>query len=93
MTKLNLDCPVRSLANEPIPGSHLGKLLADALAMSADGKAPPLKYWGWAVRLFAGEELFLDETDSAILETFVTSHGGLVVLVKAQILARLKAKE
>ena len=83
--KINLKKPIMDLSGSEIEGSNLGQLLAQMLA-SASTKENAIKMYYWAQKLYAGEEIDLDPSDTSILKTFVESNEQLTVLAKAQIL-------
>jgi hypothetical protein len=66
----------------------LGKLLAAQLAGASKGDA--LKLFHWATKLYNGESLDLDPTDTQTLKDFVNNESQLTVLAKAQLLAVFK---
>lgn len=62
----------------------LGKMLANQIAFS--GKGDALKLFGWAQKMYAGETLDLDATDTETLKTLVKDNEQLTILAKAQLL-------
>ena len=87
--KLNLKKPIKDLAGNEIPESDLGQLLAQTLA-SGNSKENAVKMYYWATKLFAGEELDLDPTDTAVLKSFIETNEQLTLLAKGQLLADFK---
>lgn len=91
MNTINLDFPAKDLAGEPIPNSHLGKILANLLAQSSKG--PAVKYLDWALCLYkTGKTPPLDDTDLEVLVQFVETNETISVLAKAPILRALKGQ-
>lgn len=62
----------------------LGKMLANQIAFS--GKGDALKLFGWAQKMYAGETLDLDATDTETLKTLIKDNEQLTILAKAQLL-------
>lgn len=69
-------------------GITLGKLLSGLLASANKGDA--LKLFTWAQKLYNGEALDLDPSDSSTLKEFVKNNEQLTVLAKAQLLSVFK---
>ena len=72
------------LDGKEIEGANIGKIVAQTLVQSSKGDA--LKYWGWATKLNAGEELDLDKSDTETLKNFIKESETLTILTKAQAL-------
>ena len=87
--KVNLNKSILDLSGKEIPESNLGQLLSQLLA-GASTKENAVKMYYWAQKLYAGEELDLDPSDTSILLSFVETNEQLTVLAKAQILQYLK---
>lgn len=83
--KLNLKKPIIDLSGKEIENSDLGQLLAQMLA-SASTKENAIKMYYWATKLYAGEEIDLDPSDTSILKSFIEGNEQLTVLAKAQLL-------
>lgn len=83
--KLNLNLPIVGLDGTEIADSNVGKLIAQVLAQGSKGDA--LKFWHWAQKLYAGEELDLDPTDAETLKNAIKDNESLTILAKAQALA------
>ena len=83
--KINLNKSIVDLSGKEIEGSNLGQLLSKMLA-SASTKENAVKMYYWAQKLYAGEELDLDPSDTSILKSFIENNEQLTVLAKAQIL-------
>jgi hypothetical protein len=83
--KLNLNLPIVALDGTEISDSNIGKLIAQVLAQGSKGDA--LKFWHWAQKLYAGEELDLDPTDAETLKNAIKDNEALTILAKAQALA------
>jgi len=86
--KLNLNLPIVGLDGTEIADSNVGKLIAQVLAQGSKGDA--LKFWHWAQKLYAGEELDLDPTDAETLKNVIKDNESLTILAKAQALACFK---
>lgn len=85
--KINLDFKLKDL-DGTVTETTAGKLLANILAGSSEGDA--LKLFHWATKLWAGEELDLDPSDTTTLIEFVKKQQTMNNLAKAQILEKLK---
>ena len=81
--KLNFNFKIKSLDGKEIPGADANKLLADTLA--GLNKGNHMKLYDWAIRLFRGEALEIDDTDAMVLKALV-EESGLVILVKKPVL-------
>lgn len=66
----------------------MGKLLSSQLASSNKGDA--LKLFTWAQKIYNGESLDLDPSDTQTLKDFIKSNDFLTVLAKAQLLSVFK---
>ena len=86
--KINLNKQLKDLSGKEMEGANMGQLLSQILA-SASTKENAVKMYYWATKLYAGEELDLDPTDTGVLKSFVESSEQLTVLAKAQILEEL----
>jgi len=85
----DLNVPITDLAGKQFPAidgqeQTVGVVLAPAL--SGHNQGDPLKFFSWAVTLFNGGELNLDESDAITLKEFVKTTPTLNNLVKAQVL-------
>lgn len=77
--------PILGLDGTELPESNIGKIVAQMLVQASKGDA--LKFWHWAQKMYAGEELDLDPTDSETLKNFIKDNDQLTILVKAQAIA------
>ena len=66
----------------------LGKLLGNQLAFAQKGDA--LKLFSWAQKVYNGETLDLDKSDTQTLKDFITNNEQLTILAKAQLLEVFK---
>ncbi len=82
--KLNLNFAVKDLDGNAIPGANAGKIIAQNLVNSTKGDA--LKYFGWAMKLNAGEAIDIDRADQETFRSFVENHETLPILTKAQVI-------
>ncbi|MFK5283410.1 hypothetical protein ACI3PL_27940, partial [Lacticaseibacillus paracasei] len=64
--QLNLEIPLKTLDGSLSPEKSIGKIFAEVLCGETKGDA--LKYWGWAIKLTAGESLELDSSDRELLK-------------------------
>lgn len=83
--KVNMNKAILGLDGQEIAESNLGKLIAQVLVQNSKGDA--LKFWHWAQKLYAGEELELDPTDSETLKSAIKDNESLTILAKAQALS------
>ena len=88
--KINMNLPILDLEGKELPDSNIGKLVAQMLVQTSKGDA--LKYFHWAQKLHAGEELELDPSDSETLKSFVKDHDQITILAKAQALSCFQGK-
>ena len=88
--KINMNFPIIGLDGKELPDSNIGKLVAQMLVQSSKGDA--LKYWHWAQKLYNGEELDLDPSDTETLKKFIAEHEQLTILSKAQAIACFTTK-
>lgn len=83
--KIDMNMPIFGLDGVELPDSNLNKLVAQMLVNTSKGDA--LKYFHWAQKLYKGEVLELDPSDSETLKNFIKDNEQLTILVKAQALA------
>ena len=88
-TTLNFNVPVLDLAQKPFPAvdgkeQTVGSYIAPSL--SGHNQGDPLKFFSWAVTIYNGGELTLDESDLSTLKEFIKATHTLNNLVKAQAL-------
>jgi hypothetical protein len=81
---INFNKNLLDLEGKEIEGANIGKIVAQTLVQSSKGDA--LKYWGWATKMNAGEELDLDKSDTETLKNFIKESETLTILTKAQAL-------
>lgn len=86
--KLNLNWNFKNLEGKPMEGSNVGKTLANAI--SSQNKGNSIKLYDWAMKLWNGSVLEIDETDSEVLTALVEQNESLTVLAKAQIIEYIK---
>lgn len=86
--KIQLNKNLIGLDGQEIEQSNMGKLLAQILVSANKGDA--LKFWTWANKLHAGEDLDLDPSDAETLKNFIKDSEQLTILSKAQILSEMK---
>lgn len=86
MKTITLNGPFHDLSDppEPIPDSHMGKLLAQALIGTSQG--PIIKHYDWALALHRGQPISLDNSDIEYLKKFIENSPILNILPKRQIL-------
>ena len=77
--------PILGLDGKEIAESNVGQLIAQVLVQGTKGDA--LKFWHWAQKLYSGEELDLDPTDSETLKNLIKDSETLTILAKAQALS------
>lgn len=91
-TNFNFDIPVTGLDGKQLTnetgGMTLGGVLAPVIAGQSKGDA--LKLFGWALAMYKGETLTLDQSDQNTLKDFIRESENLTVLAKAQLLNILK---
>jgi hypothetical protein len=88
--KINMNMPILGLDGVELQDSNIGKLTAQMLVETSKGDA--LKYFHWAQKLYAGEALDLDPSDSELLKNFIKENDRLTILSKAQALACFENK-
>lgn len=82
--KVNMNLPIIGLDGKELPESNIGKLIAQVLVQSSKGDV--MKFWFWAQKLYAGEELDLDPSDIETIKSFIKENESLTILSKAQAL-------
>lgn len=83
--KLNFDKKFKDLSGKEVTSQGtLGQFLANAL--SGENKGDPIKIYGWALKLYAGETIDLDKSDQAKLKAIIESSESMTVMAKAQLL-------
>jgi hypothetical protein len=83
--KINMNKAILGLDGKEIADSNIGQLIAQILVQGSKGDA--LKFWHWAQKLYKGEELDLDPTDTETLKNAIKENDSLTILSKAQALA------
>jgi hypothetical protein len=87
MSKLNLNVNLVGLDGVEIPESNVGKLIGNLLA--SDNKGDALKKFSIAQKLYNGETVDLDPSDTLMVKSFIEQNEQMTVLAKAQILKLL----
>jgi hypothetical protein len=83
--KVDMNKAILGLDGKELPDSNIGQLIAQILVQGSKGDA--LKFWHWAQKLYKGEELDLDPTDTETLKNAIKENDSLTILSKAQALA------
>lgn len=86
--KLNLNWNLKGLDGKELAGNNAGKILANALAGMNKGNA--IKLHDWALKLYNGTALEIDDTDADVLLALVETSEYLTVLAKAPIIEYIK---
>ena len=89
--KLCLNKPFTDLDSKPMPETHMGKLLAQALVSTPQGNVA--KHYYWAVKLHGGEPLELDKPDADYLRQFIQGSNALNILPKYQLMESIDEAE
>lgn len=89
--KLNLDKQLVTLKGEPFVNEKLSDILANVLAMSAQGK--PAKMITWAVNLTNSGEIDIEKADLKFLAGLVEGSSNVINLAKAQLLDEFERAE
>lgn len=88
MAKLNFNFSLKGLDSKPImienKEANAGKVLAQQLFQNAEGDA--LKQTEWAYKLYNGEELDLDSSDTELLKGIINKPNNFVAGIKYQLL-------
>lgn len=91
MKTINLNKNALSLSGEELKENGkvitLGECLGNFLVGSNKGEA--LKYYDWAIALYKGQTISVDDSDFKKIRDFVENHEQLTILVKAQIIKEL----
>lgn len=74
----------QSVKDEKGSEIKLGHLLGNQLAFTNKGDA--LKLFSWAQKVYNGEALDLDKSDTQTLKDFITNNEQMTILAKAQLL-------
>lgn len=85
--KLNLNFNIKGLDGKDIGAetkeqTNIGKLIAGALVQVSKGDV--MKHYEWAQKLYKGQILELDKSDSAYLKKFIEDNEQFTILTKAQ---------
>lgn len=86
--KLNLNWNLKGLDGKELVGNNAGKILANALA--GHNKGNSIKLHDWALKLYNGTALEIDDTDSDVLIALIESSEFLTVLSKAPMIEYIK---
>ena len=92
--KLNFTFALKDLSGNPIEGENgkptmANKLLAQML--SSQNKGNSIKLLDWALKVWDGKELDLDETDAEVLLTLIENTEMLTALAKVPMIKHIKA--
>jgi hypothetical protein len=86
MINFNKNC--LALDGQEVADTNIGKIVGQSLIQS--GKGDALKFWHWANKMYKGEELDLDPTDTDVLRNFIKENETMTIWVKAQALECFK---
>lgn len=78
--KLNFNFKIKDLDQKEIPGADANKLLANTLSQQNQGNS--MKLYDWALRLWRGEALEIDDTDAMVLKELIDKSQVLTVMAK-----------
>lgn len=89
MLAINLNVALKDLNEQPVLDADgkplfMGKALADVLMASTSG--PSVKYYDWALQLWNGKEINVDESDAKALRALIEQSERITNLAKAQML-------
>jgi hypothetical protein len=85
---INFNKNLLGLDGKEIADANIGKVVGQTLVQS--GKGDALKFWHWANKMYQGEELDLDPSDTEVLKNFIRENETMTILVKAQALECFK---
>ena len=87
---INLCIPIYDFEGIPIPGGGtLGQLLANQIGSAAE-LTPAIKWLDWAISLWKGEIITVDQTDYDLIVKAVEGFKTLTVISRGQILKALR---
>lgn len=86
--KLNLNWNLKGLDGKELAGNNAGKILANALA--GQNKGNSIKLHDWALKLWNGTALEIDDTDAEVLVALIEASEMLTVLAKAPLIEYVK---
>ncbi len=94
MNKINLNCPLADLDNQPLKDSDgkqilLAKPLANILKEDC-GNIDIMKAYDWALSLWKDGIIEVDNTDKKSLINFIKEKQGMTVIFKAQLIKKLE---
>lgn len=89
--KLCLNKPFNDLDGNPMPETHMGKLLAQTLVGTPQGQV--VKHYHWALKLHAGETLELDKADTDYLKRTIEGSNLMNILPKYQLTQAIDESE
>lgn len=89
--QLILDKNLTGLDGKDLPNANMGQILASSLANSAGGDS--IKYLDWALKLYNGKPIHLDDADYIKLYKEVENNKQLTRLVNAQILQEMERQK
>lgn len=89
--KINLNWNLKDLGGIEIEGANAGKTLANAIAGQNTGNS--IKLHDWALKLYNGKDLEIDDTDADVLIALIDSSQLLTVLAKAPLIEYVKKKK
>ena len=82
--KLNFNFQLKDLSGNKIMigEANTGKILANTLCMLNKGNS--VKLYDWALKLWNGKPLEIDDTDANVLIEIIETSESLTILAKAQ---------
>ena len=91
MKKIDLNIPMTDLSGAEVKEAKLGQILGNQLVGGSKGDA--LKFYDWAVKLYKGDSISVDDSDFNKIKDFVNESEMLTIIAKAQILKQLEKAE
>lgn len=89
--KLDFKFNITDLAGKEIPNSSADKILANTLSTLNKGNS--IKLYDWALKLWNGKGIEIDDTDTEVLQGIIETSEMLTVLSKAQMIEYIKSKK
>jgi hypothetical protein len=93
--ELNLNFPIKGLDGEPMLDQNnstaiAGKVFANILVSGTGGDV--IKMYDWALALYKGEVITLDNSDEQMLKKFITESTSMTILLKHNLLESFNHK-
>jgi hypothetical protein len=89
--KLDFNFQFKGLDGKEMKGDSAGQVLSQVLASQNKGNS--IKLYDWALKLYNGQELEIDDTDADVLIGLIESTEALTIMAKVPLVNYIKSKK